>query len=82
MNFGESLCAVDMRLILKAIDAIDHILGEGKTVGLRFSGSIDVIDYNDSLKGVIDLDEDLAVYVPASCRDCIPVIETGSDGAK
>jgi hypothetical protein len=49
--------------------------------GLRFYGNIKVFD-EDDLKGVIQLDEDLTVYVPTVCLDCVPVVEAESDGAK
>lgn len=81
MENVESLCAIDMRLILKIMDALDDISHEGMNAGFRFSGNIQVFD-EGYLKGVIQLDEDLTVYVPASCRDSIPVIEAESDGAK
>ena len=82
MESVERLYAIDMRLILKMMDAIDDISHEGMNAGFRFSGNIEVFDEGD-LKGVIQLDDDLTVYVPAVCRDCIPVSEaTESDGAK
>jgi hypothetical protein len=81
MENVESLCAIDMRLILKMMDALDDISHEGMNAGFRFSGNIKIFD-EDDLKGVIQLDEDLTVYVPAVCPDCAPVIETESEGAK
>jgi hypothetical protein len=81
MESVESLCAIDMRLILKMMDALDDISHEGMNAGLRFYGNIEVFD-EDDLKGVIQLDEDLTVYVPALCRECVPVVTTESDGAK
>jgi len=82
MESVESLCAIDMRFILKMMDALDDISHEGMKAGLRFSGNIEVFD-EDDLKGVIQLDKDLTFYVPALCRDCVPVAnDAESDGAK
>lgn len=82
MESGEGLFAIDMRFILKMMDALDDISHEGMNAGLRFSGNIEVFD-EDNLKGVIQLDEHLTFYVPALCRDCVPVVDTTeSDGAK
>jgi hypothetical protein len=81
MNYGEGLFADDMRLILKAMDALNS--GSDDTEGdICFIGTI-LVQEGEVLKGVIHTDEEGAFYVPSLCRDCIPATEsTESDGAK
>ena len=44
MEVNEVLCAIDMRLILQLMDALDNAVDEGKNVGLRFAGNIEIFE--------------------------------------
>ena len=83
MKFNEVMCAIDMRLILKLTDSINAAIDEGRNVGLRFSGSLGVIESDGSVKEMIDLDEDIVFYIPAAGSDLANVTDDAeSDGAK
>jgi len=83
VKVNEVMCAIDMRLILKLMDSINAAIDEGRNVGLRFSGSLDVMESDGSVKGLIDLDEDIAFYCPAAGIDLANIAnDAESDGAK